>query len=196
MPNPVKRLGTKVVYDGRKVRLEVHDIEDAAGRKAVREVVRHGGSVAVLALRRAAAGVEVLLERNYRYTVDGFLLEIPAGTLDRPGEPLVECARRELIEETGYRPTDGRGELMELLTLLPSPGILSERLTVFVTEEVAAGECDREPGEMIEVVWTPWAEALTMVRDGRIVDAKTIAALLFYDRFERIGSHDRGAYGG
>lgn len=187
MPSPVKRLGTKVVYDGRKVRLEVHDIEDATGRKAVREVVRHGGSVAVLALRREAGVVEVLLERNYRYTVDGFLLEIPAGTLDRPGEPLVACARRELIEETGYRPTAG-GELRELLTLLPSPGILSERLTVFVTEEVAAGESDCEPGEVIDVVWTPWAEALAMVRDGRIVDGKTIAALLFYDRFERVGS--------
>jgi ADP-ribose pyrophosphatase len=183
MPSPVKRLSTQVVYDGHKVRLEVHDIEDASGRRAIREVVRHGGSVAVLALRRTVdAGTEVLLERNYRYTVDDYLLEIPAGTLDRPGEPPIDCARRELAEETGYRPAPGC-DLTELLTLLPSPGMLTERLTVFIVDQVVPGPADREPGEIIEVLWTPWAEALAMIRDGRITDANTVAALLFWDRF-------------
>ncbi len=190
MSSPVRRLAKRVVYDGRKVRLELHDIEDASGRKALREVVCHAGSVAVLAFRRGAdGGREVLLERNYRYTTDGYVIEIPAGTLDRQDEQPMDCARRELTEETGYRPAPGAG-LVEMLSILPSPGLLTERLTVFVTESVIPGQADREPGEIIEVLWVPWTGALRMVRDGEIEDAKTIAALLYYETFGRGGGSE------
>jgi ADP-ribose pyrophosphatase len=178
----LREISREVIYDGRKVRLEVHQIEEADGRRATREIVRHNGSVAILALRRQAGGaLEMLLERNYRYSVGDYVLEIPAGTLDRPGEEPLACARRELIEETGYR----AAALRPLLAILPSPGLLTERLTIFVAEEVTSGPADPEPGEVIEVVWVPWAEVLRMVRDRKIEDAKTITAILYYELFNR-----------
>jgi ADP-ribose pyrophosphatase len=177
-----RTLGQEVIYDGRKVRLEVHRIEEPGGRQAIREVVRHNGSVAILAFRTGAGGGrEVLLEHNYRYGVGRYVTEIPAGTLDRPDEPPADCARRELIEETGCR-TD---RLEKLTTILPSPGILTEQLTIYLAEDVRAGEAQREPGELIEVVWTPWAEALDMVGRGEIEDAKTIVAVLYYEMYCR-----------
>lgn len=181
MTEPVPRLLSKeTVYEGRKLRLEIHQIEDPGGRRTTREVIRHAGSVAILAFRRGATGHrEVLLERNYRYSVGRYIIEIPAGTLDRPGEPLEDCARRELEEETGCR----AAEIRPLVSILPSPGFLTERLTVFVAEEVVEGAAAPEPGELITVLWLPWAEALDMVRRGEIEDAKTIAAMLYYDRF-------------
>lgn len=176
-PRPITR-ATEVVYDGRKVRLEVHQIEDPDGRKAVREVVRHGGSVAVLAVRRGAdGGREVLLERNYRYAVGRYVTEIPAGTLDRPDELPADCARRELREETGYR----AGRMVELLSILTSPGFLTERLTVFMADDVEPGEAAPEAGELIQTTWVPWPEAVRRVRDGEIEDAKTVAAILYWE---------------
>jgi ADP-ribose diphosphatase len=177
VPKPISR---KTVYDGRKVRLEVHEVETPDGRRATREVICHVGSVAVLAFRRAADGCrEVLLERNYRYSVGRYMTEIPAGTLDVPDEPPVACARRELQEETGCR----AAELRELMAVHPSPGLLGERLIVFVAEEVEPGEAALEPGELITVHWTPWAEALRQVASGEITDAKTVAAMLYYELF-------------
>lgn len=170
----------KVVYEGRKLRLEVHRIEAPDGRRAVREVVRHGGSVAVLAFRHGENGErEVLFERNYRYTVGRYLVEIPAGTLDRSAESPEACARRELEEETGFRAE----KLESLFSVLPSPGFLDERLTVFAAEDVTAGGAAPEAGELIEVVWVPWAEALRMVRENEVEDGKTIAAILYYEAF-------------
>lgn len=181
MSEPVpKPISQKTVYDGRKVRLEVHEVETPDGRRAMREVIRHGGSVAILAFRRdRAGGREVLLERNYRYSVGCHMTEIPAGTLDVPGESPVACARRELQEETGCR----AAELRELMTVYPSPGFLGERLTIFVAEEVEPGDAALEPGELITVHWTPWPEALRQVASGEITDAKTVAAILYWDRF-------------
>jgi len=173
-------VGTDVVFDGRKVRLEVHQVEAPGGRRTTREIVRHPGSVAVLAFRRGAdGGREVLLERNWRYTVGRYVTEIPAGTLDRAGEPPIECARRELAEETGFVARD----LAELVAIMPSPGLLTERLTVFVAEDVEQGQASPEPGELIDTLWVPWAEALRRVREKSIEDAKTVVAILYYDAF-------------
>lgn len=174
-PKVVRR---EAVYEGRLVTLEIQDVESADGRRVRREVCRHAGSVAVLALRRGADGRrEVLLERNYRYPFERRIVEIPAGTLDRPGESRIDCARRELAEETGLRAT----ELRELFTLLTAPGLLDERMTVFAAEDVSPGEAAPDAGELIDCFWVPWDEALGMIRSGDIVDGKTIAALLHYE---------------
>jgi ADP-ribose pyrophosphatase len=165
------------VFDGRKVSLEVHRIRDTAGREAEREVVLHGGSVAVLAFPEPG---KVLLERNWRYPIAAEVLELPAGTLEA-GEDPAACAARELAEETGYR----AGRVDPLLTIHPSPGILLERLTIFFAHDVEPGEPDREPGEQIENRVVRLEEAFEMIRDGRITDAKTVAGLLYWDRFVR-----------
>jgi len=165
------------LFSGRKLALEVHHIRDAAGRETTREVIRHGGSVAILAFPEPG---RVLLEKNWRYALEREVLELPAGTLEEGEEPEA-CARRELAEETGFRP----GRLEPLLVIHPSPGVLSERLQIFVAEDLCPGEPQREAGEQIENLILPVEKALAMIRDGRITDAKTVAALLFWDHLRR-----------
>jgi ADP-ribose pyrophosphatase len=163
------------VFAGRKIALEVHHVRDADGRETTREVVRHRGSVAILAFPEPG---RVLLVRVWRYAVGREILELPAGTLEE-GEDPQACAARELAEETGYR----AARLELLMTLYPSPGVLSERLQVYLAEGLEPGVPNREPGEQMETVLLPVAEALAQVRDGRLTDAKTVAALLYWSAF-------------
>jgi 8-oxo-dGTP pyrophosphatase MutT (NUDIX family) len=171
MPEKPETLKCETIYAGRKVALEVHDIRGADGRRAEREVIRHPGSVAILATPQAG---RILLERIWRYAVGREMIEIPAGTLE-PGEDPEACAARELAEETGYR----AGRLRAILRLHPSPGILSEMMTVYRAYDLREGEPAREAGEEIETVLVPVAEVLAMIADGRITDAKTVASVLW-----------------
>ncbi len=143
-----------------------------------RDVVRHPGSVAILPM---VDDGHVCLIRNFRAAVDKTLFELPAGTRDQPGEEPIATAHRELIEETGYR-----AEKMEPLhAFFLSPGVLDERMFLFVATQLTAGKPAREPGEQIENSLVPWNEALRMVVDGDIEDAKTILGLLLYDQVRR-----------
>jgi ADP-ribose pyrophosphatase len=152
------------------------------GQTHWRETVQHPGSVAIVPLVDAG---HVCLIRNFRVAVGQTLWEIPAGTLDHD-EPPLATAHRELIEETGYR-----AQSIEKLTeLAMSPGILNERMHVFLATGLEAGKTALEPGEQIENVVLAWEDALAMITSGEIRDAKTVAGLLFYDRFRR-GSSNR-----
>ncbi len=171
MSRPPQVLQCDTIFTGRKVCLEVHHVRAADGRETTREVVRHGGSVAVLAEPEPG---KILLERVWRYPVGEPLLEIPAGTLE-PGEDPAECAVRELAEETGYR----AARVEPMLTLYTSPGFLTEQITIFRAIHLEPGTPDREAGEEIENVLMPVEEALAAIADGRIRDGKTICALLY-----------------
>lgn len=144
------------------------------GATAVRETIEHPGAVAILPLLDDG---RVCLIHNRRAAVDETLIELPAGTLE-PGEQPAETARRELIEETGYR----CGSLEKLHEFYMSPGILSERMFLFLATDLVADERDLEPGEEIENLIVSWSEALAMADDGRIQDAKTLVGLFCYDR--------------
>jgi ADP-ribose pyrophosphatase len=122
----------------------------------------------------------VCLIRNHRATVERTLIEVPAGTLE-PNEDPDACAIRELEEETGYR----AGKLEKLTTFYMSPGILNERMHVYLATGLEEGPSRREAGEEIENYLVTWEEALAMVERGEIEDGKTIAALLYADRFRR-----------
>ena len=139
-----------------------------------REVVRHPGAVAILPLLDDG---RVCLIRNRRLSVDQELIELPAGTLE-PGEDPAAAAHRELLEETGYR----ADRLTKLHEFFLSPGILDERMHLYLAEGLTAGAPKREPGEEIENLLVPWGEAMQMTLDGRIHDAKTLIGLLLYDR--------------
>jgi ADP-ribose pyrophosphatase len=168
----------QVIFSGSRVRLEVHTLaDDATGKRVAKEVVVHPGAVVILPLM--SDGTAVLI-RNRRYAIGQVLLELPAGTLEK-GEIPINCAGRELIEETGFI----AGRLQPLTAFFASPGIISERIYAFAAFNLEPAAVDLDEGEEIEVVPTPFAEAIEMVRDGRIQDAKTIATLLFYDRFHR-----------
>jgi ADP-ribose pyrophosphatase len=139
-----------------------------------REVVRHGGAVTILPILPEG---KVCLIRNFRPSVGRTLIELPAGTLE-PGEPPADTARRELIEETGYR----AGKLEPLCEFFLSPGILDERMHLFLATDLEPGDPQREPGEEIENLLLPWDEAIALVDARQIEDAKTIVGLLMYDR--------------
>ncbi|PQO26887.1 NUDIX hydrolase [Blastopirellula marina] len=159
-------------YEGIRFSVErvVHD-----GRQ--RDVVRHPGAAVILPV---VGDDQICLIRNYRVSVEQALIELPAGTLE-PNEPPEVTAARELTEETGYT-----ADSVELLTqFYPSPGIMDERMFVYVATGLVAGNPEREAGEEIENLVVSLAEAIAMIGDGRIKDGKTIAGILFYDRFRR-----------
>ena len=148
------------------------------GRSASCQYVVHPGSVAILPL---VDEDHLCLIRSRRLTVGQTLVEVPAGTRE-PGESPLETARRELEEETGYR----AAQWQELAQFYMSPGILSERMHLFVASELTPGEPRREANEEIENLVLSWPEALAMLDRGEIVDGKTIIALLKYDRERRL----------
>jgi ADP-ribose pyrophosphatase len=144
------------------------DCRDGSVRS--REIVEHPGSVVIVPL---LPNHQLCLIRNARKAVGTTLWELPAGTLDRD-EPIIEAARRELEEETGYRAET----LDEVPGLWMSPGILRERMHVFVARDLTPGPQALEPGETIDTHVVDWDDAVEMCLDGRIEDAKTVAAIL------------------
>jgi len=173
------RLSEKqVIYDGSRLRLELHHlVNEETGRKHKREVVVHPGAVVILGL---VENETVLLIRNRRYAVGQILLELPAGTLEKNEDPM-NCAGRELLEETGYLAR----RLKPIGSYFTSPGILSEKMYAFAAYDLVKKETALEEGEEIELEPTRLDEAIAMIGDGRVQDAKTIATLMMYDRFHR-----------
>jgi len=173
-----KLIEKQVLYDGTKVRLELHHLEnDETGTRHRREICVHPGAVVVMGFLDDG---RILLIRNYRYSIGQTLIELPAGTLDK-NEDVMNCAGRELLEETGYL----AGRIRLLGTFFSSPGILSEKLYAFAAYDLQQSQAALEEGEEIEVLPATWDEAMDMIRYGQIQDAKTIATLLLFDKFHR-----------
>ena len=190
---PPARIDSEAVYDGRIVRLSVDTVRFPDGSEGQLEMIRHSGASAVLPF---IGGVhdpdpDVLLVHQYRYASDGYLYEVPAGRPASPEESWEECAHRELEEETGMR----AGSLTPLTAIYTAPGFTDEVIRLFVATDLEPGEHSRDPDEFIEVVRVAFTEALEMIRDGRIVDAKSIATILFTDRFLRGESSGDGLAG-
>jgi ADP-ribose pyrophosphatase len=163
----------ELVLTARRFRVVRHTRRLANGAVVVRETVQHPGAVTILPLVDAD---RVCLIRNYRVAVGRTLVELPAGTLE-PGEDPAACAHRELAEETGYRARS----LRKLHEFFMSPGILNERMHLFLATELELAAAAPEPGEEIERLVVTWDEALRMARGGEIQDAKTLVGLLLYD---------------
>jgi ADP-ribose pyrophosphatase len=166
------------VFTGKKFRVERREL-DMQGVPHVYDIIVHPGAAVILPVLDDG---RLLLIHNYRVAVGQELLELPAGTLD-PGEPPAACAARELAEETGYR----AGHLEPLVSFYSTPGILTERMHVFLATKLAPGPTAREAGEQIRLAPLPPAEALAAIHAGQISDGKTILALLYYERFRQGG---------
>ncbi|MDX1965290.1 MAG: NUDIX hydrolase [Pirellulales bacterium] len=151
-----------------------HTLTLADGSLLKKETIQHPGAVVILPW---FDNQQVGLIRNFRLAVGDTLWELPAGTLE-PGETPLANAQRELREETGYTAE----KWTPLGEMLMSPGILHERMHFFVAEQLQAGGTALEPGELIENVRLPWESALGMIDRGEILDAKTVAALLLWER--------------
>jgi ADP-ribose pyrophosphatase len=172
-------MSRQVIYQGHKIAVAVDTAELPDGQTVRRDVVLHPGAVAILPLLDP---VRVCLLRNLRPIVGETLLEIPAGTLE-PGEPPEAAAVRELAEETGYRASRWR----KLAEFIPSPGVLSERTHLFVAQDLTPGPPHPEKDEDLESQIVSWEQALAWVIDGTIHDAKTLIAVLLWDRLRGEG---------
>ncbi|HEX4056130.1 MAG TPA: NUDIX hydrolase [Tepidisphaeraceae bacterium] len=167
----------QIMFKGKKVQVEVHRLEnEETGKELRREICIHPGAVVILPF----LGDKVLLIRNHRYSVQQVLIELPAGTVEK-GEDPMNCAGRELLEETGYL----AGRLKPLGTFFSSPGILTEKLYTFAAYDLEKKVSALEEDEEIEIMPLPFDEAVEMIRSGQIMDAKTIATLLMFERFHR-----------
>jgi ADP-ribose pyrophosphatase len=160
-----------------KFRVVRETVTSSSGKQTTREIVRHPGACVIVP--RLDDG-RVCLIRNWRIAVNQTLIELPAGTLEPPEPPAV-TAERELIEETGYRAT----KIEFLHSFFLSPGILDEKMHLYLATGLTAGDTAREEGEEIENWLVEWDEAVAMVFRGDIRDAKTIVGLLWVDRIRR-----------
>jgi ADP-ribose pyrophosphatase len=166
------------VFKGKKVQVEVDRVEDEeTGKEYSREMVIHPGAVVILPVMEDG---RVLLIRNHRYSVHQVLIELPAGTLEK-GEDPMNCAGRELLEETGYLAS----RLQRIGAFYSSPGILTEKLYAFAAFGLEKKEQALEDGEEIEIMPTLFDDALKLIDSAEIMDGKTIATLLMYERFHR-----------
>lgn len=172
-----KKLTRKTLLVAKRFVVEDVTQELPSGEFFSREVVRHPGAVVIVPVLDDG---RICLIRNYRVAVEQELLELPAGTLE-PDQPPIENARRELIEETGYRCSG----IKPLFEFYMSPGILDEKMHAYVATGLTEGEPARETGELITNCPVTIDELEQLFRDGKIKDSKSISTLLYYLRFGR-----------
>lgn len=178
---PKARLvSSRTAYRGPVFWVTTDHIIEPGGIKVRRDLIHHSGSVVVLAVDDSRSMPRVLLERQYRHAANDYLWEIPAGRID-PGENELQAAKRELIEETGYRAEQWR----RILKFYASPGFVAETMSVYMATGLRKGEAEPEEDEIIHHRMVPLANAVKMVLNGSIRDAKTISSVLWLDHMER-----------
>lgn len=182
-PKTARVLSRRLVYEGPVFWVTSERIVEPSGVRVLREVVRHTGSVVVLATLAGGKEPQVLLERQYRHAANSFLLELPAGRIDK-GEQALAAAKRELIEETGYRAATWR----KILKFYASPGFVAEPMTLFWARGLTPGPAQPEADEVISQHLVPLSKAVQMVIRGAIRDAKTIAGILWLSHYIAGGS--------
>lgn len=180
MQPPEITINSQRIFQGRVVALRVDTVEMPDGRTATREVVEHSQSVTILSVDDRG---NVLLERQYRRSVDRWMLEAPAGGMN-PGEAPEQAARRELKEETGYEAR----KLEHLASFYVSPGFCTELMHVYLATGLVTGEATPEEDEYIKVEAMPLAKAIGMIASGEVQDGKTVAALLLAEKHLNISS--------
>jgi ADP-ribose pyrophosphatase len=170
-----RRLSGALVYDGSLLKVHRDEVGLPDGSQGSREFIRHPGAVAVIPLFDDGS---VLLERQFRYPHAREFIEIPAGKLE-PGEPHLETAKRELLEETGYTASQWR----RLGVIHPAIAYTDEAIDLFLATGLVFSGQKLDAGEFLETLILPLPKALEMVQRGEITDSKTVTALLWYDRF-------------
>ncbi|MNJ50188.1 ADP-ribose pyrophosphatase [compost metagenome] len=174
-------ISTEHIFTGKVISLQVDTVELPDGTQGKREVVKHPGAVAVLAVHEG----RLLLVDQYRQPMGRCELEIPAGKLER-GEDHMEAARRELEEETGYR----CGKLTLLHSFYTSPGFADEIIHLFMAEDLSEGEASPDEDEFLEIIEATFEETQQYIAEGRISDAKTILAAYIWQ--QRLGVNNGG----
>ena len=170
-------LSSEVVFEGPLFRVLRDRLIEPGGSEEVRDIVRHNGSVVILAIDNAKNKKNpwVVIERQYRHAAGRFLWELPAGKLE-PGEDALQGAKRELEEETGYRAKKWK----PLVEDFASPGFLGESMKVFIAEGLVAGEAHPEDDERIEFRLVKLSQVVKLIEKGAILDGKTLTSVLLF----------------
>lgn len=166
-----KNISRELIYSGRIIDVYNDRVMTDTGKETYREIVCHRGSVAMLPVD----GSTVYLVRQYRYAVGDYLLEIPAGTLEK-GESPEACARRELMEEIKMEP----GKVKKIATLYPSPGYIDEIMHLYLCTDMKPAAMEADEDEHIEIVSMDIKSLREMIVSNRLRDGKTVTALLMY----------------
>ena len=164
-------LNSETVFQGRAFSIQRDHLRTPSGRTTYFDIIGHYGSVVLIPVD---AQGNILFVRQYRHATKADLLELPAGTLDRPDEPRLDCANREIREETGF----GAGKMLELGEFFLVPGYSTELMTVYLATELFEDARDPDEDEFLQLERIPVATALSMAETGKIPDAKSMAALL------------------
>lgn len=174
----MKITSSKEVYNCGLFRVtEDQAVDKKTGFQIKRSVVRHVGSAVIMAVDQKR---RTLLVRQYRLPAEKYLWELPAGRLD-PGEKPLQAAKRELKEETGYRAR----KWTKLASYFVSPGYVEERMTIFLAEELTAGEATPMDDERIEARWFDRKELAGLIDSGKMDDAKTLIGFLRWKNLRR-----------
>jgi ADP-ribose pyrophosphatase len=168
-------ISTERVFDGALLKVHRDRVRLPDGSQGAREYIRHPGAVAIVPLFDDG---RVLLERQFRYPHRREFIELPAGKLE-PGEPHLDTAKRELLEETGYIAQ----EWAHMGVIHTAIAYTDEAIDLFVARKLTLQERKLDQGEFLETFVVPLDEAIAMIRDGRITDAKSVAGLLWMKTF-------------
>ncbi|WP_127069446.1 MULTISPECIES: NUDIX hydrolase [unclassified Veillonella] len=164
-----RKLSSEMKFDGKLIKV-TYDIAEVNGKEAWREVVHHPGASAIVAIDEDN---RIIMEKQFRYALNDYLLEVPAGKLDAGEDPLV-CAKRELEEETGIIAS----EWISLGTIATSPGFCNEVIHLYVAKGLSKGEIHWDEDEYVEVERYTFDELLQRISEEKIKDSKTLSALL------------------
>lgn len=164
-----RKLSSEMKFDGKLIKV-TYDVAEVNGKEAWREVVHHPGASAVVAIDE---NNRIIMEKQFRYALNDYLLEIPAGKLDAGEDPLV-CAKRELEEETGIIAS----EWISLGTIATSPGFCNEVIHLYVAKGLSKGEIHWDEDEYVEVERYRFDELLQRIKEEKIKDSKSLSALL------------------
>ncbi|MGB8539464.1 MAG: NUDIX hydrolase [Acidobacteriaceae bacterium] len=174
----VEVVSSTLSYEGPLFRVYTDTIQEN-GRELTRDVIRHNGSVVILAVDDAISKRDpmIVMERQYRHAAREFLLEVPAGKMEE-GEDALAAAKRELLEETGFKAKRWR----KMIRYFASPGFLGEFMQVFLAEGLTLGDAQPEYDEQIEIEMMPLSRLLKMMDEGKIYDGKTLISVMLYAR--------------
>jgi ADP-ribose pyrophosphatase len=176
--HPAPVISSQTAYQGPLFRIDKEQVNEPRCGTVIRDIVRHGGSVVILAIDDSKKKDPlVVLERQYRHAAGQFLYEVPAGKID-PNEDRLAAAKRELAEETGFRAK----KWTRLARYYASPGFLAEWMQVFLAEGLTSGTTSLDEDECLEIMLVPFSELLRLIDKGQIHDGKTLIAAMSYAR--------------
>jgi ADP-ribose pyrophosphatase len=177
-------VSSKLSYKGKVFSVFTDTVIEPSGVTNVRDVIRHNGSVVILAVdeSKGPKDPEIIFERQYRHAAGQFLYELPAGRVE-PNEAPLAAAKREMIEETGFRAK----RWMLLTKYFASPGFLGEWMQIYLARDIREGASQPEDDEQIEVLRIRLSEAMALIAANKIHDGKTLIGLMLYDAARRAG---------